>query len=132
MDCFRCATTMKREVYKGILVDKCHSCGGIWLDKGEYDSIKNSIPKDRDTLVKEAKKEIVSEKKRMFSVVGLCPRCQIGRIEQKKILGIEVDSCPECHGFFFDNQELEKVLERDSKRGNKAGFLNFLKKVFSS
>jgi len=121
---------MKREVLKGILVDKCHSCGGVWLDKDEYDSIKNGITKHKDILIDEAKKEIITEKKRIFSVVGLCPRCQVGQINQKRILGVEVDSCTECHGVFFDNQELEKILSKDSKKADDGGFLGFLKKAF--
>jgi len=121
---------MKKEVYRGILVDKCAHCGGIWLDKGEYDSIKKGVTRKKDEIITEAKKEILTEKKRLISVRGLCQRCQIGEMREKKILGIEVDSCSKCNGVFFDDNELKDLLSKDSNSDGNEGFMGFLKKVF--
>ena len=43
-----------------------------------------------------------------------CPKC-VGILEKKTMEGIEVDSCFECEGIWFDAGELESVLKRDSQ-----------------
>ncbi len=34
---------MKKEVNQNVIVDRCTSCGGVWLDRGELDLIKKAI-----------------------------------------------------------------------------------------
>ena len=40
MVCPRCGMTMDVEKAEGIEVDVCLSCGGVWLDQGELDKLK--------------------------------------------------------------------------------------------
>jgi predicted Zn-ribbon and HTH transcriptional regulator len=37
MHCPKCGMEMSEIDYKGINVDKCFSCDGVWLDSGEID-----------------------------------------------------------------------------------------------
>jgi uncharacterized protein len=37
MRCPKCGMELNEIVYKGINVDKCFSCDGVWLDAGEMD-----------------------------------------------------------------------------------------------
>jgi uncharacterized protein YecA (UPF0149 family) len=39
MHCPKCGMKLSEIDYKGITVDKCFSCDGIWLDAGELESI---------------------------------------------------------------------------------------------
>jgi len=39
MRCPKCGMELIEINYKGILVDKCSECDGIWLDAGELESI---------------------------------------------------------------------------------------------
>ncbi|XZE51578.1 zf-TFIIB domain-containing protein [Planctomycetaceae bacterium SH139] len=39
MKCPQCQTTLKMTDRKGIEIDYCPSCRGIWLDRGELDKI---------------------------------------------------------------------------------------------
>lgn len=39
MHCPKCGMNLIEIDYKGIKVDKCSSCNGIWLDAGELDQI---------------------------------------------------------------------------------------------
>ncbi len=39
MRCPKCGMELSEIDYKGITVDKCFNCDGIWLDAGEFESI---------------------------------------------------------------------------------------------
>ena len=39
MRCPKCGMELSEIDYKNIIVDKCFSCDGIWLDAGEFESI---------------------------------------------------------------------------------------------
>jgi len=39
MHCPKCGMKLIEINYKDILIDKCSSCDGVWLDAGELDSI---------------------------------------------------------------------------------------------
>jgi len=49
MRCPKCGMELSEIDYKGIKVDKCFNCEGIWLDAGELEAVskleKNSIDK---------------------------------------------------------------------------------------
>ena len=47
-----------------------------------------------------------------------CPKC-VGKLEEKNIENVKTDVCWVCEGIWFDKDELEKVLEADSKDFNK-------------
>lgn len=39
MRCPKCGMELSEIDHKGITIDKCFSCDGIWLDAGEFESI---------------------------------------------------------------------------------------------
>jgi len=39
MRCPKCGLELKEVDYRGINVDKCFSCDGVWLDAGEMDAL---------------------------------------------------------------------------------------------
>jgi len=39
MHCPKCGMKLQEIDYKGIRIDKCFNCNGIWLDAGEMESI---------------------------------------------------------------------------------------------
>ena len=41
--CLMCATEMDKAVILNIVIDKCPSCHGVWLDVGELDILKQAI-----------------------------------------------------------------------------------------
>jgi Zn-finger nucleic acid-binding protein len=45
--CPRCSRKMVKKTKHGVTIDKCTSCGGIWLDKGEIFKILNEVEKDK-------------------------------------------------------------------------------------
>ncbi len=39
MKCPKCGMGLVEVEYRGILVDRCSECLGIWLDRGEFESV---------------------------------------------------------------------------------------------
>src|SRR5919109_1171306 len=41
--CPKCHGTFESYTFQGIALDRCHECGGTWLDKGELEAIVKKI-----------------------------------------------------------------------------------------
>ena len=39
MRCPKCGTKLQEKMFYGVKVDDCSGCGGIWLDKGEFEAL---------------------------------------------------------------------------------------------
>ncbi|HMO52843.1 MAG TPA: zf-TFIIB domain-containing protein [Kiritimatiellia bacterium] len=115
MNCVRCKSTMRKVPRDNVLVDRCPECGGIWLDAGELEMLESGVGHDRAVLLHQARKEIMLEAKRLVSVVGMCPKCERDRLQVVKRRGVELDVCDDCGGIFFDEHELEQMLEHKSE-----------------
>lgn len=50
MRCPKCGMQLSEMDYKGIKVDKCLSCDGIWLDAGELEQVSTMEKKALDKL----------------------------------------------------------------------------------
>ena len=40
-----------------------------------------------------------------------CPYCKDKILKNAKIVDVEVDYCPKCHGLWLDRGELDKIFE---------------------
>jgi hypothetical protein len=41
--CPKCPGKLESYVFEEIALDRCHECGGVWLDKGELEAIVRKI-----------------------------------------------------------------------------------------
>ncbi len=57
MRCPKCGMELIEIGYKGIMVDKCSVCEGIWLDSGELEMISNLEKSNLDKLFSIFKKD---------------------------------------------------------------------------
>ncbi|MEJ2363100.1 MAG: zf-TFIIB domain-containing protein [Deltaproteobacteria bacterium] len=46
--------------------------------------------------------------------LGTCPKCQTPRLESTEYFGVEVERCPECHGVWFDEKEVDELIGQES------------------
>ena len=104
MNCPRCSTELRTEMYKGIETDKCPSCEGMWLDYTELDELEDTVLDDdqvKGTM--------------MFRSEGsdlLCPRCSRHmRWFRYRHYNLELDFCEAEHGFWLDKGEEKRVVE---------------------
>jgi Zn-finger nucleic acid-binding protein len=133
VNCPRCNVELELEQYKGIEVDKCPNCQGMWLDYHELDQLED-IAFDSDEL-----KGTMVYSPRTSKL--LCPRCKqpMKAFEYRAYYDLELDFCPDEHGFWLDAGEEKRVLElmrqaeKNLKRkaATEAEWANFLRKAGS-
>jgi len=102
---------MRKIPKDNVLVDRCPDCGGIWLDSGELEMMEEGIGLEKASLLQQARHELLKEAQKLVSVVGLCPKCERSKLSQISKRGVQLDVCGHCGGLFFDEGELERVLE---------------------
>jgi Zn-finger nucleic acid-binding protein len=120
------------EDYRGIEVDRCPGCGGMWLDYGELDQLEDTVF-DKDEL----KGSLMF---RSFEGELACPKCG-GRMQlfNYRAYNLELDFCEQQHGVWLDAGEEKRVMElmkqriKDIDRKGKAEeeWGNFLAKLGS-
>ena len=109
MDCPKCGSNLKLAKYKGIEVDKCESCEGMWLDYPELDELEDTVL-DAD----EQKGSMIT---RPGESEFKCPKC-LGPMQQFRYRYNEIwlEVCAEEHGFWLDKGEEKRVLETMEQR----------------
>jgi hypothetical protein len=46
-NCPKCPGRLEGYTFEGLSLDRCHECGGIWLDQGELEAIVRLISRGR-------------------------------------------------------------------------------------
>ena len=84
----------------------------------EFDKRKKAL-KEKQSRIKKEEKIRLKEEHWMH-----CPKCGMEMVEIS-FEGIKVDKCTDCLGIFFDNGEVEQLVEK-----NKPGFLGRMTSIF--
>jgi Zn-finger nucleic acid-binding protein len=110
MLCPRDNTELTVEHHDGIEVDHCQTCNGRWLDHHELDLLEatvDSTPEERRATVQYARRG--SELK--------CPVCSKQMTAfNYRAYDLEIDTCPEEHGFWLDAGENGRVRDIIAER----------------
>ena len=85
-------------------IDRCGSCSGIYLDKGELMTLTGNRPLHHLTT-KHLGIDSGSEL--------LCPSCG-SVMDDEHPGGVEIDVCLQCNGVWLDKKELDLLKELDS------------------
>ena len=122
MKCPKCESAMAPVEFGGIEADRCTSCGGLWFDLLEHEDLKQMEGSDAIDVGAAQKHSSRDAQARV-----LCPRDQFPMIPMvdRTQPHIWFESCPECHGAYFDAGEfkdlknltwLERLLPRRRSR----------------
>ncbi len=89
-------------MYKGIEIDQCPTCEGIWLDKGELDQLEDTVLDD------DAIKGTLD-----FSDISsdlVCDVCHEKLLRfDYRYYGLFLDYCKNGHGWWLDKDEHHKI-----------------------
>jgi uncharacterized protein len=102
IQCPKCRAPMSTVPFAGIEVDRCSSCGGLWFDLLEHEDLR--VTPGAEAL--DTGDPAVGAR---FDKVGLV-RCPIDlqpmvRMVDQSQPSLWFESCPTCHGAFFDAGE---------------------------
>ena len=106
VECPRCWVKADRVVRKGIEIDICPKCKGIWVDTKELKKLINN-----PELHKHLTKYVGIESKSSL----VCPRCG-GLMNLEYAENVEVDVCLSCKGIWLDKGEFEELKGKENKR----------------
>ncbi len=132
MRCPRCSAELRTEEYKGIEVDRCPDCQGLWLSYAELDQLEDVALDDdeeKGTLIYDPRPSDIS-----------CPQCGGPMTTfDYRAWNLQLDLCEKQHGFWLDRGEEVQVLDlmkeriRDLNRSASAEteWANLLRKVKS-
>ena len=119
MNCPRCDVALNEKSFKGIEIDHCPDCKGLWLDFHELDQLEDHAMDDdeRKGMIEYARRE---------SDIS-CPHChEVMETFNYRAHDLPIDHCKNQHGYWLDEGEEKKVLEimgqrvRDLKRSGSA------------
>lgn len=114
MDCPRCNVELKVERYRGLEIDRCPQCEGLWLDHHELGHLEDTVV---DTGTSKGTMWM-----RSFGSDLTCPHCdqQMNWFRYRRY-DLEIDHCPAEHGFWLDKGEEKRVLEIMEQRQKDLG-----------
>lgn len=129
MKCPRCKDQeFKQADYKGIQLDYCDTCQGIWFDRGELRRVKDKKDEflrwvDIDPWKDEAKFKISGSGK-------VCPVCGVPLYSVKYDgFDVEIDLCNICHGIWLDKDEFDKIIIYLQEKIKRETLLEYLKDI---
>ena len=105
MRCPRDDTELNVEQHRGIEVDRCPKCEGIWLDYHELDELESTVPSTA-----EERRATIEFGERTSDLK--CPICERKMtVFQYRAYDLELDTCEDEHGFWLDPGEEGRVRD---------------------
>jgi Zn-finger nucleic acid-binding protein len=103
MDCPKCDAQMETIAFRGVEIDRCTACGGIWLDAVEPEQLRAMAGAESIDTGSPARGAIMNDKEEVD-----CPRCGKALLRRIGPGGLVLDSCPRCQGTYFDAGEFRR------------------------
>jgi len=114
MQCPRDGKALSSEKYEAdVVVERCPSCRGMWLDRGELEKVQRASEHDYSNQLSAigtaARAYEMARQKAQPGV--MCPRCQrpLEAEEYAHCSQIIIDRCAECGGIWFDAGEVQAL-----------------------
>ena len=98
--CPKCSRIMEQWESRGVALDHCNSCKGLWFDEGEL------TRHFANSGCKISERELKADRETPFS----CPRCRAGSLIEAQLASVPVDTCKRCHGIFLDLGEVHELM----------------------
>jgi Zn-finger nucleic acid-binding protein len=109
MNCPKCVGAVLRPMsVKGVEVDHCPDCGGIWFDPAELGALLELDSSSLRPLTGGAANPQANTQ------AARCPRdaTPMIRVASARKRTVILDTCPRCRGLWLDGGELAELLAR--------------------
>ena len=124
MNCPKCEAAMEQVSVADYTIDRCTGCGGLWFDLREHEHIATESKADVARVdIGDPARGRQNDERRDVS----CPACHVKMLKMS-VHGqphIHYESCPVCHGAYFDAGEFAdyaKLTLVEQARGFFRGF----------
>lgn len=115
MECPRCQGAMRPVDVRGVELDLCPTCEGLWFDADELMAVLKGGTADvqQSEIAVSWDAEIEREERPAIEGGLTCPRCSqaMDRYRYAVLSNVIVDGCGAGHGVWLDDGELRKVFE---------------------
>ncbi len=115
MNCPRDGTRLLAVRINGCRLRKCQTCGGMWLQHNDLDSIlklgRRQVEADMQVVPADA-----VESSGHADGYMRCPECRNGRLQRIHITftqPITIDRCDNCLGYWIDRSELDAIVAEE-------------------
>ncbi|HOY63350.1 MAG TPA: zf-TFIIB domain-containing protein [bacterium] len=129
MICPVCNVEMLIIEHKGVELDYCGHCRGVWFDRDELDYLLSFANADINSLEIRPLKKRASEK---GEKKRRCPMC--GKRMSKVMAGgdtsVVLDYCVKHGGLWFDGGELNEVIKHNVSQQEWGRVLGFVSELF--
>lgn len=104
-------TPLKDLPFKGVMLDACPTCAGIWFDAEDLRAVLAADPEGAAEVDAEVRPQI--EQKAGPPSARRCPRDAQVLQEQHYLYNspVVLESCPQCSGFWVEDGELTKMQQ---------------------
>ena len=106
ISCPNCGSVMERKDHPDIATDVCSNCNGVFLDRGELNTMAVGMAGDIEYC------SIDEEGHADKFEPRACPKCpdqKMRKINFLRFSNLIFDYCPTCSGFFFDKGEIASM-----------------------
>lgn len=107
---------LQRTKLKGVNIDECTKCQGVWFDKDELKVVKDRT----DENIRWINFEIFQEQENKFGKGETSKKCPkdhtMMNVLQYSNSKITIEKCPECQGVWLDKDEFIKIIKSLEKR----------------
>lgn len=116
--CIKCNSQQEPIIVLGVEIDRCVSCGGIWLDGGEIKELiaQRTAPGSDDQLetlitqLASARNAPSSAPPPAADLGTPCPACA-GKLTVATFGDTAIEQCNRCDGLYLDRGELAKAMK---------------------
>jgi uncharacterized protein len=111
MRCPKCPSEMEVVSYRGIKVDRCTGCRGLWFQPDELAALRDDIWM-ADYILDKGDAKTGKVFNRITAIA--CPQCgtDMQQESDKEQPHIVYETCPQGHGSFFDAGEFTDLLKK--------------------
>lgn len=107
MQCPKCKNAMEQVDVAGVEIDRCTSCKGLWFDLNEHDDARAAA-----TELDEGHAEVGKRFNQVEKIkCPCCPDSLMLKMVDAKQPHIWFESCPTCHGRYYDAGEYRDLAK---------------------